>query len=123
MDRLEWSLKQHFYHLCLRDEVRLQVSQCKICQKMKRNSTNFAQLPAREATSVSWEQVHLDLISPLNIKVKGHKKPVQFIALTCIDPVLNLLGWNSQGQDIRTSYKDVGVPVAFTLSSTMNMCS
>jgi hypothetical protein len=91
MDRLEWSLKQHFYHLCLRDEVRSQVSRCKICQKMKRYSTNFVQLPAREATSVPWEQVLMDLISPWNIKVKGHKKPVQFIALTCIDPVLNLL--------------------------------
>jgi hypothetical protein len=33
----------------------------------------------------------VDLISPWNIKVKGHKKPVQFIALMCIDPVLNLL--------------------------------
>jgi hypothetical protein len=58
---------------------------------MKRYSTNFAQLPAWEATSVPWEQVHVDLIGPWNIKVKGHKKPVQFIALTCIDPVLNLL--------------------------------
>jgi transposase InsO family protein len=58
---------------------------------MKRYSTNFAQLPAREAKSVPWEQVHVDLIGPWNIKVKGHKKPVQFIALTCINPVLNLL--------------------------------
>jgi hypothetical protein len=58
---------------------------------MKCYSTNFVQLPAREATSVPWEQVHMDLIGPWNIKVKGHKKPVQFIALKCIDPVLNLL--------------------------------
>jgi hypothetical protein len=59
---------------------------------MKSYSTNFAQLPAREATSVPWEQVHVDLISPWNIKVKGHQKPVQFIALMCINPpVLNLL--------------------------------
>jgi hypothetical protein len=58
---------------------------------MKRYSTNFMQLPAQEATSVPWEQVHVDLIGPWNIKVKGHKKPVQFIALTCINPVLNLL--------------------------------
>jgi hypothetical protein len=49
---------------------------------MKRYSTNFVQLPAQEATSVPWEQVHVDLIGPWNIKVKGHKKP---------DPVLNLL--------------------------------
>jgi hypothetical protein len=69
MDRLEWLLKQHFYHLCLRDKVHSQVSHLEICQKMKRSSTNFTQLPAQEATSV----------------------PVQFIALTCIDPVLNLL--------------------------------
>jgi hypothetical protein len=34
---------------------------------------------------------HVDLIGPWNIKVKGHTKPVQFIAMTCIDPVLNLL--------------------------------
>jgi hypothetical protein len=46
MDRLEWLLKQHFYHLCLRDEVHLQVSHLEICQKMKHSSTNFAQLPA-----------------------------------------------------------------------------
>jgi Integrase zinc binding domain len=91
MDRLEWLLKRHFYHLRLRDKVRSQVSRCKICQKMKRCSTNFMQLPAREAASVPWEQVHRDRIGPWNIKVKGHKKPVQFIALTCIDPVLNLL--------------------------------
>jgi hypothetical protein len=58
---------------------------------MKRYSTNFAQLPAQEATSVPGEQVHVDLIGPWKIKVKGHKKPVQFIALTCINPVLNLL--------------------------------
>jgi hypothetical protein len=63
----------------------------KICQKMKHYSTNFTQLPAGEATSEPWEQVHMDLIGPWNIKVKGHKKPVQFIAPTCIDPVLNLL--------------------------------
>jgi uncharacterized membrane protein YiaA len=91
MDRLEWSLKRHFYHLRLRDKVCSQVSRCKICQKMKCYSTNFAQLPAREATSVPWEQVHVDLIGPWNIKVKRHKKPVQFIALMCINPVLNLL--------------------------------
>jgi hypothetical protein len=91
MDRLEWLLKRHFYHLRLRDEVHSQVSRCKIGQKMKRYSTNFTQLPAQEATSVPWEQVHVDLIGPWNIKVKGHKKPVQFIALACIDPVLNLL--------------------------------
>jgi transposase InsO family protein len=59
--------------------------------EMKRYSTNFVHLPAREATSVPWEQVHVFLISPWNIKVKRHKKPVQFIALTCINPVLNLL--------------------------------
>jgi hypothetical protein len=58
---------------------------------MKHYSTNFMQLPAREATSVPWQQAHVDLIGPRNIKVKGHKKPVQFIALMCIDPVLNLL--------------------------------
>jgi hypothetical protein len=58
---------------------------------MKRYSTNLVQLPAQEATSVPWEQVHMDLICTLNIKIKGHKKPVQFIALMCIDPVLNLL--------------------------------
>jgi hypothetical protein len=58
---------------------------------MKRYSTNFVQFPPREATSVPWEQVHVNLISPWNMKVRGHKKPVQFIALMCIDPALNLL--------------------------------
>jgi hypothetical protein len=58
---------------------------------MKCYSTNFVQLPAQEATNVPWEQVHMDLIGPWNIKVKGHKNPVQFIALACINPVLNLL--------------------------------
>jgi hypothetical protein len=51
---------------------------------MKRYSINFMQLPAQEATSVPWEQVQVDLIGPWNIKVRGHKKPVQFIALMCI---------------------------------------
>jgi hypothetical protein len=30
-------------------------------------------------------------------------------------------GWNSQGPDVRTSYKDIQVPMALTLSSTKNM--
>jgi hypothetical protein len=72
-------------------ESLLRIQSMQNMSEMKCYSTNFAQLPAREATSVPWEQVHMDLIGPWNIKVKGHKKPVQFIALTCIDPVLNLL--------------------------------
>jgi hypothetical protein len=32
-------------------------------------------------------------------------------------------GWNSQGQDVRTSYKDIQAPMALTLSLTKNIRS
>jgi len=57
---------------------------------MKNSSTKFGELAPRDAESVSpWSEVHVDLVGPWNVKVKGAKIKLQ--ALTCIDPCLNLL--------------------------------
>ena len=37
---------------------------------------------------ISWFEVHVDLIGPQNIKVNNEE--MQFLALTCLEPVFNL---------------------------------
>jgi transposase InsO family protein len=89
MDRLEATIRRHFFHPRLREEVRKQVSQCKTCQLMKRYTTNFGELAPRNALAFPWQEVHVDLIGPWVIERNSLK--YSFIALTAIDPVTNLV--------------------------------
>ena len=79
MDRLEESIKRHFYHCDLREEVRKVMQECDICQKMKCGGRQYGEMTAREALTSPWQEVHVDLIGPWNIKLNGQK--LQFLAL------------------------------------------
>ena len=63
--------------------------QCDVCQQFKLTGAGFGKLPAKEAILMPWEEVHVDLIGPWKIKIGT--KEVEFNALTCIDPVTNLV--------------------------------
>jgi transposase InsO family protein len=89
MDRLEVSIRRHFWHPNLRQEVRNQVSQCSICQRMKKGDPKVGQLAPRDVPTVPWTEVHLDIIGPWLYKVGGLEVKVR--ALTMMDPVTNLV--------------------------------
>ena len=88
MDRLEASIRRHFYHPQLRVEIRTVVRSCDTCQKMKRGGRQFGELAPRKALAVPWQEIHVDTIGPWTIKLRGQK--ITFMALTIIDPVTNL---------------------------------
>jgi hypothetical protein len=70
MDRLEASIKRHFYHPKIRDEVRKQVDSCVVCQTSKKYGGQFGEHAPHEAPLVPWEEVHINNVGPWEIKKK-----------------------------------------------------
>jgi hypothetical protein len=70
MDRLEASIKRHYYHPKIRDEVRKQVGSCVECNTNKKFSGQFGEHAPREAPLVPWEEIHVDCIGPWETKKK-----------------------------------------------------
>lgn len=62
---------------------------CAVCQKNKLLGRGYGHLPPRHAQLVPWNEVAVDLIGPWKIMVNNVE--VEFNALTCIDPVTNLV--------------------------------
>ena len=69
--------------------IKLIVKTCDTCLRKKLPGAGYGELPPREATLVPWYEVAVDLIGPWQMLVHGHD--MQFSALTCIDPVSNLV--------------------------------
>ena len=66
------------------------VNRCpKNCQMNKQSNKNYGHLPPRIAGLFPWETVAVDLIGPWKIKV--NRIDLEFHALTCIDPVSNVV--------------------------------
>ncbi|MGH7974240.1 MAG: RNase H-like domain-containing protein, partial [bacterium] len=63
---------------------------CRTCQPCQVNKKvkGCGYLPAKDAESVPWMEVCVDLIGPWPINIRN--QPVVFHALTCIDPATNL---------------------------------
>ena len=89
VDRLELTIKRHFWHPRLRQEIRQQLSACVTCARMKKDSPRHGQLAPRIVPSAPWSEVHCDLIGPWNYQVNGLELKVR--ALTMVDPVTNLV--------------------------------
>jgi hypothetical protein len=91
--RLEATIKKHFYHSQLLREIKEQVGTCEQCQLNKRHNQQFGQLAPRQAQAAPWQEVHVDTIGPwMFTKGKGRNQvQYEIRALTCIDPVTNLL--------------------------------
>ena len=87
--RTEATIAQHFTWPKLREQVRKACSSCHICQLTKRTKKKYGHLPEKEAESLPWEKLCVDLIGPYTIRRKGHSDLVLW-CVTMIDPAT---GW------------------------------
>lgn len=62
---------------------------CDDCQRFKQLGPGYGHLPARIAPLLPWNEVSVDMIGPWTVPVGNDKYEVR--ALTCIDPVTNLV--------------------------------
>jgi transposase InsO family protein len=83
------SIRARFHHPKLKAMVERIRQECQVCRQHKLQGPGYGELAARQVTTVPWEEVHVDLIGPWTVKVNGVE--VEFNALTCIDPVTNLV--------------------------------
>ena len=86
--RLYQTISTHFYAPTLRDDCTDFVKTCDACQRYKSPGIPRGELPAKGLTAQPWDEVAVDLIGPWTITVHGHD--LEFLALTCIDPVTTL---------------------------------
>ena len=85
--RLRLTLQQRYHHLELRRHVDKYT--CEACQRHKLDGPGYGLLPERDVNIMPWEEVAVDLIGPWTINLEG--RSLEFNALTCIDPVTNLV--------------------------------
>jgi len=87
--RLWLTISTHFYHPNLHPCIERVVHDCTICQCYKLAGPGYGHLPPRDAQLAPWDEVAVDLIGPWKLNVHG--QDLIFNALTCIDPVTNLM--------------------------------
>jgi hypothetical protein len=87
--RLYQSIVTHFSHPHLKPRIEYIVKSCDACLRSKLPGMGYGELPPREAGLVPWNEVAVDLIGPWTVNVQG--ADITFNALTCIDPVSNLV--------------------------------
>jgi len=80
------TISRRFHHPGLQRKV--QELRCEVCQRNKPSNQQYSHLPPRHADVAPWDSVAVDLIGPWKINIDGRE--VEFIALTCIDPVTNI---------------------------------
>jgi len=59
------------------------------CSQWKQQGQGYGYLPPRNAQVIPWDEVAVDLVGPWKIEIQGRE--FVFNALTCIDPVTNLV--------------------------------
>jgi hypothetical protein len=79
----------HFVHPNLKQRIKHVIKSCDTCLGSKLPGMGYGHLPPREAGLVPWNKVAVDIIGPWTINIQGAK--VKCNALTCIDPVSNLV--------------------------------
>jgi len=89
INRTEETIGQHFWWPKMRDHITISVNTCANCQRNKRRHKKYGHLPPKEAESVPWDKLCIDLIGPYKINRKG-KKPLICRCVTMIDPAT---GW------------------------------
>ena len=90
IDRLFHTISRLYWHPDLRKKITNHVRKCDVCQRVKPGHKNIGQLAPRDAPLMPWEEVHVDSIGNWKAKFKG-KIEINFNALTCVDPVTNLV--------------------------------
>ena len=72
----------------IRKDVENFVKTCDICQRCKKNKKKYGHLPPKQAETIPWKRVNVDLIGPYTIKCGKKKRELR--CMTMIDPVT---GW------------------------------
>ena len=85
--RLYDSIRVMLYHPSLKN--RIDTYKCSTCQKYKQQGRSHGHLPEKEAILLPFEEVHVDLIGPWKVMVA--EQEIEVLALTCIEPVTNLV--------------------------------
>ena len=83
------SIRARFHHPQLKSTIEAFCANCRVCKEHKLQGAGYGELAPRDVTQWPWSEVHVDLIGPWNVTVNNID--VQFKALTCIDPVTNLV--------------------------------
>ena len=86
--RTEETIRQNLTWPGLRTQVRQFCKTCKQCQLCKKQRKKYGHLPVKNVECVPWEQVHVDLIGPYEIRTPTQKHVLR--AFTAIDPAT---GW------------------------------
>ena len=89
VDKLEALIKRHFYHPDLCKACCQVISKCEICPQVCTTCRPASQWAPQHATLLPWSGVHVDFIGPWKVTV--NKQEMAFDALTCIDPVTDLI--------------------------------
>jgi hypothetical protein len=89
MIRTEETIRQHLYWPDMQKDVRQYIKTCDTCQLNKKKNKKYGHLPAKEAETVPWEKLCVDLIGPYTIERKN-QEPLVLKAVTMIDPAT---GW------------------------------
>lgn len=87
INRLYDGIRAHFFYPRLKDHC--QHFTCASCQRNKAIGQGYGELPPRNAELLPWNEVAVGLIGPWRIQVGN--RIIEFDALTCIDPVTNLV--------------------------------
>ena len=91
IDRLEALLKRNFFHPQIREVACSIVSNCPIAPVVCTSYKPYGHLAPCTAPITPWSEVHVDCIGPWQIGIPNTPTPLKFYALTCIDPVTNLI--------------------------------
>ncbi|MGH7954720.1 MAG: integrase zinc binding domain-containing protein [Gloeomargaritales cyanobacterium] len=82
------TVSSHFYFPGISTFIEEYCRTCRPCQENK-STRGYGHLPAKDAESVPWTEICVDLIGPWPINIHGRQ--VKFHALTCIDPATNFV--------------------------------
>lgn len=83
------TIRRMYHHPDLKQTV--DAYKCRVCQRRKLQGSGYGELPPREAIMMPWQEVHVDLIRPWIVKVDNVDHEIKFQALTCVDPVTNIV--------------------------------
>jgi len=89
INRTEESIAQHLYWPKMRDQITNYVKSCPTCQKNKRKVLKYGWLPPKEAETLPWDKLCVDLIGPYKIGRKSYPELI-YRCVTMIDPAT---GW------------------------------
>jgi hypothetical protein len=89
MTRSHGTILTNFHHPRLKAQTEQRVANCDACQRNEAIGPGCGELPERDAQLLPWNKVAVDLIGPWKISTNGQE--LEFNALTCVDPVTNLV--------------------------------